>query len=68
MKIAGRAWGKSDLSFHFFFVRRATAVAAMPSPEPVKPRWSVVVAFTDTVSTDMDKTRAIFPRISEIKE
>lgn len=39
---------------------RAEAWAAMPSPRPVKPRCSVVVAFTETASRGNDRSSAMF--------
>ena len=36
------------ICFYYLFSIRHTAVALMPSPSPVKPRCSSVVAFTDT--------------------
>ena len=46
--------------------RRATAWAAMPSPVPVKPRPSSVVAFTLTFVTEIPRSAAIFVRMASI--
>ncbi len=43
---------------------RHTAWAAMPSPLPVKPRPSSVVAFTLTASAEMPSALAMFSRIA----
>ena len=45
---------------------RATAWAAMPSPSPVKPRCSSVVALTLTASTCSPKAAASFSRMTGI--
>ena len=45
---------------------RATAWAAMPSPSPVKPRCSSVVAFTLTASTGRPKAAARLARMAGI--
>ncbi len=54
--------------FDYFLVSstRHTAWAAMPSPEPVKPRPSSVVALTLTLPAGMPQTAAIFLRICKI--
>ena len=47
-----------------YFTKLATASAAMPSPRPVKPNFSVVVAFTLTQSSSILRTCATRVRIT----
>ena len=48
----------------YSFSMRATAWAAMPSPSPVKPKCSSVVALTLTASTGIPKASASFWRMA----
>ena len=50
----------------YAFSSRTTACAAMPSPRPVKPSFSSVVALTLTAAASMPRTRAIASRIAGI--
>ncbi len=46
--------------FLYAFTSRQTQCAEMPSPSPVKPSFSSVVAFTLTCSTETPQAAAIF--------
>ena len=50
----------------YAFSSRTAACAAMPSPRPVKPSFSSVVALTLTAAASMPRTRAIASRIAGI--
>lgn len=52
--------------FAYSLIIVAVAIEAIPSPLPVKPSRSVVVAFTDTASTSTPRSAATLARICSI--
>ena len=51
---------------HYALISNTTAVAEAPSSRPSKPRRSVVVALTETLSAEMPRTSANRSRIVSI--
>ena len=64
----GLLWFKTAVIFVLYqiFSRRQTAVADMPSPSPVKPSFSSVVAFTDICEISQPQAFAIRSRMEVI--
>lgn len=65
-KTAARSCGRPFYSIHLSSSSSATACAAIPSPLPVKPRRSSVVAFTLTRSAGIPSVSAILRSICAV--